>query len=220
MSPTATAYSPRPGRMPGRRECVAFMAATVVHAMLALGWSTNLSLFSAPAERPLQISIFAAAQPAQPAEQPPLPVQPEPPPVKPAPVRPATADELPPPAPVPQEPAATEAAPQAPMVDVPVTAPVVRKLPARVDTAYLDNPEPVFPSMSRRLGEEGRVLLQVRVGHDGSVLAVTVYRSSGYRRLDDAAARAVVHWRFLPASVNGIAVESTVTVPINFSLDS
>ncbi|MFP5383789.1 MAG: energy transducer TonB [Gammaproteobacteria bacterium] len=196
------------------------MAAIVVHAILALGWSTNLSLFSPPAARPLQVSMFAATQPAQPAEQPPPPVQAAPPPVKPAPVRPASADEVPPPAPSLQASAAAETAPQAAVIDVPVTAPVVRDLPARVDTAYLDNPEPVFPSLSRRLGEEGRVLLQVRVGSDGSVLGVLVSRSSGYPRLDNAATRAVAHWRFLPARVNGITIESTVTVPINFSLDS
>lgn len=211
------AYSPRPGRMPGRSEFVAFVAAIVVHAMLALGWSTNLSLFSPPAARTLQVSVFAAIQPAQPVEQPPLPAQPKP--VKPAPHRPATVNELPPPAHQ-QASAADDAAPQAAANDVPVVAPAAHNLPARVDTAYLDNPEPVFPSLSRRLGEEGRVLLQVRVGPDGSVRGITVSHSSGYPRLDNAATRAVAHWRFLPASVNGIAVESTVTVPINFSLDS
>lgn len=196
------------------------MIALLAHAMLALGWSTSLALFPSPAEHPLQVSVFAATQPAQPAEQPPPPAQAPPPPVKPAPSRPATADEMTPPVSPPQASAIAEAAPPAAVIDAPVASPAARDLPARVDTAYLDNPEPVFPSLSRRLGEQGRVLLQVRVGPDGSVLGVSVSRSSGYPRLDNAATRAVAHWRFLPASVNGVTVESTVTVPINFSLDS
>jgi protein TonB len=36
-------------------------------------------------------------------------------------------------------------------------------VPPRFDAAYLSNPAP-YPSASKRMGEEGRVLLRVQVG--------------------------------------------------------
>lgn len=217
------ACSPRPGRMPGRGEFAAFAAAAIAHIMLAIGWSADLSLFDPPSTRALQVVMSTPAVPAQPqpAIEQPQPVA-APQPQKPAPLKPAVRDEPAPQASAqPQQHASMdEGMPHSAAIDLPVSAPVVRDRPARVDTAYLQNPVPAYPSMSRRLGEEGRVVLQVRVGPDGAVLGVAVERSSGYPRLDDAASRAVAHWRFVPASVNGTAIESTVMVPVNFSLDS
>lgn len=93
--------------------------------------------------------------------------------------------------------------------------------PAHVDTAsYGATPKPPYPALSKRLGEEGQVMLRVRVGSTGTVLNVEVVRGSGYARLDDAARRAVTGWRFVPARENGAGVESTVVVPLTFSLDS
>lgn len=90
---------------------------------------------------------------------------------------------------------------------------------ARYDAAYLHNPRPAYPPMSRRLGEEGRVLLRVRVGADGHPVAVDVDRSSGFERLDEAARRAVGNWRFVPARRGDEPVEGSVRVPVVFRLD-
>jgi protein TonB len=90
---------------------------------------------------------------------------------------------------------------------------------ARFDVAYLHNPRPAYPPLSRRLGEEGRVLLRVRVGADGHPLAVDVDRSSSFERLDEAARRAVGNWRFVPARRGDEPVEGSVRVPVVFRLD-
>ncbi|WP_083341041.1 energy transducer TonB [Chromobacterium amazonense] len=82
--------------------------------------------------------------------------------------------------------------------------------------AYLENPQPSYPERSRQQGEEGVVLLKVRVGVNGRALAVELARSSGFRRLDQSALETVSRWRFAPAVRNGAAIESTLTVPIRF----
>lgn len=100
----------------------------------------------------------------------------------------------------------------------PPAAPAV--VGARFDADYLHNPKPVYPAASRRLGEEGRVLLRVRVSAQGLPLSVDVRQSSGSPRLDEAARAAVERWRFVPAKQGTEAVESTVVVPLQFTLDS
>ena len=82
--------------------------------------------------------------------------------------------------------------------------------------AYLENPQPPYPERSLQLGEEGEVLLKVRVGVNGQALQVTLARGSGFRRLDQAAINAVARWRFVPARRGGAAVESVLTIPVRF----
>ncbi len=126
--------------------------------------------------------------------------------VAPDPVAPATSFVVPP-QPVSPNPAAIIAA-----------APTVS--PARFDAAYLNNPSPEYPRLSRQLGEEGKVLLRVRVRADGTAAAVDLEKGSNFDRLDEAARRAVTRWRFVPAKRGDEAVEASVIVPIVFRLDS
>jgi protein TonB len=85
--------------------------------------------------------------------------------------------------------------------------------------AYGSNPRPPYPLAARRLGLEGRVLLEVVVRPDGRAGSVTIRQSSGSGMLDDSAADTVrTRWRFVPARRDGIPVESTVTVPIRFRI--
>src|SRR6185369_8541669 len=79
------------------------------------------------------------------------------------------------------------------------------------------NPKPVYPRASLELGEEGSVVLQVRVSASGAVDQVSVQTSSGHRRLDEAALKAVKSWKFIPATRGGQAVADTVTFPVNFN---
>ncbi|HNM63771.1 energy transducer TonB [Accumulibacter sp.] len=97
-------------------------------------------------------------------------------------------------------------------------APAVR-VAARFDADYLRNPKPVYPPAARRLGEEGRVVLRVRVSAEGMPVLVEVKQSSGFPRLDEAARTAVEHWRFVPARQGSEAIESSVLVPLQFALD-
>lgn len=167
-------------------------------------------------------------------------VLPEPPPaaVLPQPLEPLPrAKAPPPPAPIPviETPAtaativtmATEAMPAsfvvaapAPPVAVPPAstfAPTV--VAARFDAAYLNNPAPVYPAASRRLGEEGKVVLRVRVDPSGQAEAIDISASSGFPRLDAAARAAVAQWRFVPARRGDEPIPAWVLVPIVFNLE-
>ena len=90
----------------------------------------------------------------------------------------------------------------------------------RFDAAYLKNPAPKYPLLSRRLCEEGKVLLKVRVSAAGLPSSVELEKSSSHERLDAAAREIVAQWRFLPARRGEEAVEASVIVPIVFRLDS
>ena len=90
----------------------------------------------------------------------------------------------------------------------------------RFDAAYLDNPRPNYPPLSRRLGEEGKVLLKVKVSADGHAATVHLEKTSNFDRLDEAARLAVTRWRFVPAKRGDEAIEASVIVPVVFRLDS
>lgn len=91
--------------------------------------------------------------------------------------------------------------------------------PARVGAAYLSSPAPSYPLASRRAGEQGTVLLRVRVASDGSAASVAVEQSSGSPHLDAAALEAVKAWRFRPARRGADAIESWMLVPVVFRLE-
>ena len=85
--------------------------------------------------------------------------------------------------------------------------------------AYLNNPAPNYPRLSRKIGEEGRVLLKVLVSEQGAANTVEVEKSSGYARLDESAVDAVKRWKFIPARKGAQALSAYVLVPISFALD-
>jgi protein TonB len=95
-----------------------------------------------------------------------------------------------------------------------------RRLPPGklVPPRLLKAPAARYPSRARRLGWEGRVVLELRVSARGAVEKVTVAASSGHAVLDRAASRAVLRWRFRPATRDGAPVAHTVRVPIDFAL--
>lgn len=84
---------------------------------------------------------------------------------------------------------------------------------------YLRNPPPTYPESARRKGEEGVVLLWVKVDEEGEVVSIQVKESSGFTRLDEAAAKGVQRWKFKPARVGSVAVASQVEIPIRFRLN-
>jgi protein TonB len=90
---------------------------------------------------------------------------------------------------------------------------------ARFDADYLRNPAPVYPPMSRRRGEQGEVRLLVAVSAAGVPERIEIRHSSGYPRLDEAAARAVREWRFVPARRGDRPVAASVVVPVVFRLE-
>lgn len=150
---------------------------------------------------------------------------PEPPPPKPRPVV-----KRPDPPPQPVQLAAPVESPSPSPVFVSPPPPVVAPLPPivapapveivkpRFDADYLDNPKPVYPPLSRRMGEEGRVVLRVQVAATGLPTEVVVHTSSGSARLDQSAFDAVRRWKFVPARRGDEAIAASVLVPIVFSL--
>lgn len=115
-------------------------------------------------------------------------------------------------------PAVVEAAPAAPVK--PAAAPVapVLELPSS-SAGYLQNPKPPYPALSRRLGEQGTVVVKVLIGADGSAQRAEIRSSSGFARLDQTALDTVLRWRFVPGKRNGVPEAMWFNVPINFVLE-
>jgi protein TonB len=99
------------------------------------------------------------------------------------------------------------------------TPAVERTEPPGYQAAYLENPQPPYPLLSRRNREQGQVRLRVLVRSDGRAETLQVHTSSGYPRLDLAASEAVRGWRFTPAHKAGRDIAGWVEVPITFSLE-
>jgi protein TonB len=72
-----------------------------------------------------------------------------------------------------------------------------------VDASFRGNRIPDYPQMSRRLGEQGTVVLRVMISPDGRAGEIQLSKSSGHARLDRAAIEAVREWRFVPALKGG-----------------
>ena len=126
----------------------------------------------------------------------------------PEPTPPAPVAETPPPQPQ----AAPQPVPKAP-------EPVEEEVdPPKFNADYLDNPAPRYPPLSRRMGEQGRVLLRVHVAAGGGAMEVTLHKSSGFERLDRAALETVKQWKFVPARQGDKPVSAWVIVPIQFNL--
>lgn len=137
-------------------------------------------------------------------EEPPVAQEPAPAPAPPQPAPPPVAA-APSPAPPAPAPAPTPAPPVAPPIS---------------DAAHLNNPAPVYPTRSRRLGEEGRVVLEVLILPNGRVGEIKVKQTSGYAALDEAALEAVRRWKFVPAKRGDEPIPYRYELPVIFSLRS
>lgn len=78
--------------------------------------------------------------------------------------------------------------------------------------------EPIYPSASRRAGEEGTVRLRVLVDQNGRPRDVNVTQGSGFARLDAAAIEAVRKWRFVAATDGANKIQAWTQVAITFRL--
>ncbi|WP_165967826.1 TonB family protein [Sapientia aquatica] len=92
--------------------------------------------------------------------------------------------------------------------------------PYYIQPNYANNPPPIYPRLLREQGIEGVVWLRVWVDCDGHPQQINIIQASGYRLFDEAALRAVQHWRFSPTQQGDRHVASWVEFPIRFSLDS
>jgi len=86
------------------------------------------------------------------------------------------------------------------------------------DAGYLQNPKPVYPAMSKRLNEQGTVLVRVLIGVDGTAQQAEIQQSSNFDRLDQAALSTVRQWRYVPGKRGGKPEAMWFTVPIAWVL--
>lgn len=240
--PAGTSVATMP-RMPRVPRNVAIGGAVVLLHVAAV-WGLNSGLLRRAVEVIVPIEMLSAVIPPPQPKVEPRAVPPPPAPVparvpkqvaqpKPRTPTPAPAPRpvaTPSPAPSPHAPTAVaEPQPAPPPITAPVAvAPAPATPPAppapRIelpssDAAYLQNPAPPYPPMSRRLGEQGRVILDVLIGADGTAKDARVKRSSGFERLDRIALETVRNrWRFVPGKRNGVAEDMWFDVPVHFEL--
>ena len=240
-----TATAPLPNFFRKHRIAVIMGAVLMFHALAIWALQSGLLMRAVEMVVPVEVvaQIIEPPKPVVPPPPPPPVVPKEPPPpmkqavVKPAPPVPQT--QAPPqilavetPAPAPNAPAVVQIAPPAPLLppSMPVAAvaspaPVpVPPVPAKVvlpssDAEYLSNPKPVFPPMSKRLGEQGNVKVRIFIGADGLPKKAELQQTSGYERLDQAALAAVMQWRFVPGKRGGVAEDMWMGTTIAYVLD-
>jgi len=214
-----------------RRKLVVVVNVLLLHGGLLWAMQSGLLRKAVELVVPVQmLSDFIEA---------PAPKAVPPPPVPPSPVRqPVSKAAAVQPQPAPQPMAVVDDAPEpdARVVQVATTSPTVPiavpvstataavAAPPRVelpssDADYLQNPRPVYPPLSKRLGEQGQVVYSVLIGTDGLPVSARLVKSSGFDRLDQAALSAVMRWRYSPGKRNGEATAMSFNVPINWVLE-
>lgn len=196
-----------------------------VHAGALLLAMTATAVATLSAERPLLVDLLPVQASPAPAKAMPAP------PSRPQPAKQA-AQPVPAKKTVPQTLATTStplpamAAPTPPpsapplAVAQPSAPPAEAVSQARFDVDTLHNPAPPYPPLSRRMQEEGKVILRVAVNAQGLPDSVEVRDSSGSTRLDELAQKTVRNWKFIPARRGETAIASWVLVPIIFKLES
>lgn len=77
-----------------------------------------------------------------------------------------------------------------------------------------------YPPVSRRLGEEGNVILAILINTDGSIGEVRMEKSSGFQKLDDAAVEFYKSGKakFLPATKGGQPIAAWKTLQVTWKL--
>ncbi|MBI5660270.1 MAG: TonB family protein [Nitrosomonadales bacterium] len=201
----------------------------VLHIAAFLAWLSLPPSTPAPArEMTVAVTIAPATVPEViPAPPPPKPkpappirkVMPEP---GPAPVEPmAKPVEIPVEQPSAPSPVIAETPP--PVVAAPVETPRALPIPdvgPDYKASYLNNPRPPYPFAARRMGLQGKVILNVEVLAEGLCGQISVHQSSGHEMLDNAALQTVKTWKFAPARQAGHAVTKWFKIPIQFALNN
>ena len=88
-----------------------------------------------------------------------------------------------------------------------------------ISQAQCSVPEPFYPNLSRRMGEEGKTLVRLFINESGAVEKVALAQSSGIHRLDQAALEAGMKVRCKPFIEFGKAIKVTAIQPYIFRLE-
>jgi protein TonB len=191
----------------------------LLHVVIVYALVTGLAQRAVDVIRtPIETRIIAESKPETPPPPPPPPLQLTPPP--PAFVPPPEIQIAKPPPP-PKSTAITVVTPVKPVAPPPAPAPAPVAEPVRVQP-HIDagrSQQPEYPPTSRRMGEQGSVVLQVLVDTDGRVIDAKLLQSSGYDRLDQAALDGVKSdYRFVPGTVDGKPQQMWYTFKFNWKL--
>ncbi len=107
--------------------------------------------------------------------------------------------------------------PPATVVETPQPPAAPLRVSTNVQAALLIfGPKPVYPPLARATRQQGRVRLQAIVGADGAIRNLRLI--SGPPLLVESALEAVGRWRYRPTILNGVPVEVTTEVEVNFTL--
>lgn len=77
---------------------------------------------------------------------------------------------------------------------------------------------PIYPDLALERRYEGTSVFIATIKADGIVESLQLSKTSGHPILDQAAENALRHWKFAPATRDGIAVDSQLRIPIVFRL--
>ena len=84
----------------------------------------------------------------------------------------------------------------------------------------LRNAQPRYPIYSRKMHQEGVVIVSAEVLTDGSATDIRIAASSGIKLLDEAALETIKQWHFIPAKKDGIPYVQRLRIPVTFSLNN
>ena len=214
-----------------RRKLIGLGGVVVLHILLF--WAIQSGLTRTVLQKMpnvVQAILLEERQPEPPAPTPPAPPPPKPqpaPPITPPPsyVPPAetpvvtapaaqaiaAVSSTPPPTPAPPAPASpSAAAPSKP-------SPPVRTAAGVSTGVTCEKPE--YPAASRRMEEEGTVSLRFLVAVDGKVIQSEIEKSSGYKRLDEAARAGLSKCQFRPATVDGKPEQAWASIKYTWRLE-
>ncbi|MCF8187045.1 MAG: energy transducer TonB [Sulfuritalea sp.] len=105
-----------------------------------------------------------------------------------------------------------------PVVEAPVK-PATVTLSSDLSVSCPQRAMPNYPAASRRLNEQGLVVLRVELDETGHITSARVETSSGYKRLDEAGLAIVKTWHCNAATREGKAVRAVALQPFDFILE-
>ena len=216
----------------GVRFSTAIIASVAAHGLVAVGIVAYMKYAPGPtAVATLDLSSvdlsFAEDEDETAAVSPTMPAMPEVEPPKPREEKPPEAERAE--DPLPPDPAAPKLAepePEREQMETPEIPPpsppaaAVAPKQAKIDAPPKPHKaiKPDYPKGARQRGEQGDVVLEIRVNAAGIVDRVDVVSPSGFSELDEAAVRAARAARFTPAKSGGSAVASTARLTLTFKL--
>lgn len=89
---------------------------------------------------------------------------------------------------------------------------------SRIDPLYAGALQPPYPPAMQRLGIEGVAVVRVLIGIDGRVKAVELVRADDTAFFEATRRQALSRWRFVPATRDGVAIESWREMIVRFEI--